>query len=47
MKVNITLSNNETLNKDISKGTYDYIKSKLSNEDTVFSDYVKDIEIIK
>ena len=46
MRVNITLSNNETLTTDISKSTYNYIKSKL-NEKSIFSDCVKTIEIIK
>ena len=46
MRVNITLENNETLKTDISKGTYNYIKSKL-NEESIFSDCVKTIEIIK
>lgn len=46
MRVNITLSNNETIKTDISRGTYNYIKSKL-NDNSVFSDCVKTIEIIK
>lgn len=45
MEVNITLSNDEVLKTDISRGTYNYIKSKL-DEKSVFSDYVKNIEII-
>lgn len=45
MRVNITLSNNETMKTDISRGTYNYIKSKL-DEKSVFSDCVKTIEII-
>ena len=46
MRVNITLSNNETMKTDISRGTYNYIKSRL-NDNSVFSDCVKTIEIIK
>lgn len=45
MRVNITLSNNETMKTDISRGTYNYIKSRL-NDNSVFSDCVKTIEII-
>lgn len=46
MRVNITLSNNETMKTDISRSTYNYIKSRL-NDNSVFSDCVKTIEIIK
>lgn len=45
MRVNITLSNNETMKTNISRGTYNYIKSRL-NDNSVFSDCVKTIEII-
>lgn len=46
MRVNITLSNDETMKTDISRGTYNYIKSRLS-DNSVFSDCIKSVEIIK
>ena len=46
MKINITLSNDEKLEVNISKGTYNYIKSKLDYK-SIFNDYVKDMEVIK
>lgn len=46
MEINITLSNDEKLEVNISKVTYNYIKSKLGNE-SIFNDYVKNIEVIK
>lgn len=46
MKVNITLSNDEILKTEISRSTYNYVKNKLS-EDTVLSECIKNVEIIK
>ena len=46
MEINITLLSDEKLEVNISKGTYNYIKSKLGDE-SIFNDYVKDIEVIK
>lgn len=46
MEINITLLNDENLEVNISKGTYNYIKSKLDDK-SIFNDYVKDIEVIK
>lgn len=47
MKVNMILSNDELFETDISKGTYEYIKSKLNEKDSLFSESVKSIEIVK
>ena len=46
METNITLLNDEKLKVNISKGTYNYIKSKM-DEKSIFNDYVKNIEVIK
>lgn len=46
MEINITLSNDEKLKVNISKGTYNYIRSKM-DEKSIFNDYVKNIEVIK
>lgn len=46
MRVNITLENNEIMKTDISRGTYNYIKSNLNGK-SVFSECVKSIEVIK
>ena len=47
MEVNIILANDEILETDISRGTYEYIKSKLNAKDSAFSECVKSIEIVK
>lgn len=49
MRVHINLTTNETLDVDISKGTYEFIKSKLTlgDEDSLFNESVKSIEIIE
>lgn len=47
MEVNIILANDEILETDISRGTYEYIKSKLDTKNSVLSECVKSIEIVK
>lgn len=49
MRVHINLITDETLNVDISKGTYEFIKDKLTvgDEDSLFNESVKSIEIVE